>query len=80
MLEALGLLNQSSEHAPGPRGSPQLPHGPGEVIRIGSPLVCAANTDSFRSSAVPWQAGHAGVSLDRTSVSNSFAHVLQAYS
>ena len=44
------------------------------------PLVCAANTDRRRCSSVLWQDGHSGVSLPRTSNSNSLAHSLHAYS
>jgi hypothetical protein len=44
------------------------------------PPACAANTDCFRSSVVPWQAGHWGVSVARTRASNCLSHVLQAYS
>lgn len=76
---------QLIEQAPGPRGSPQVPQGPGAPMRIEGPpplvpLVCAANTDSRFSSAVAWQAGHSGVSFPRTSVSNVCAQALQAYS
>jgi GTP-binding protein len=58
-----------------------VPQGPGAAARESDvPPRCAANTESLRSSAVPWHAGHAGTSLDRTSSSNWCAHVLQAYS
>jgi len=34
------------EQAPGPRGSPQLPHGAGEFTDRVEPAVCAAKTES----------------------------------
>jgi hypothetical protein len=49
-------------------------------MRTGAVPACAANTDCLRSSVVPWQAGHSGVSDERTSASNWFAQDLQAYS
>jgi hypothetical protein len=50
------------EQAPGPRGSPHMPHEPagaGLERRIGT-VELTANTDSCFSSAVPAQAGQAG--------------------
>ncbi len=43
---------QFMELLPGPRGSPQVPHAPGPAANFGAaPAVCAANTDSRRSSS-----------------------------
>jgi len=39
-----------------------------------------ANTDSFFSSSVEWQLGQSGTVEERTSVSNSWPHLLHAYS
>jgi len=74
-------IGQFIEQAPGPRGSPQLPHPPaGALARAGAAPACAANTDCLRSRVLLWQAGHSGVSDERTNTSNWFAHDLQAYS
>jgi len=42
--------------------------------------VPVANTESFFSRLVEWQFGQSGSVPDRTSVSNSWPHWLQAYS
>ena len=68
------------EHAPGPRGSPQAPHGPGALISRELPLACAANTEWRFSSAVLRHDGHSGVSDPRRSCSNSFEQLLHRYS
>lgn len=39
-----------------------------------------ANTESFLSSFWPWHEGHSGVSLERTSFSNSAPQLEQRYS
>ena len=69
--------------APGPRGSPQLPHGPG----IGAGLALAATprpietTDSTRSTRCDEHAGQGGVAAaEETSSSNGWEHFWQTYS
>lgn len=70
--------------APGPRGSPQLPHPPG----IGPGLALAApplrpidTTDSTRSTRCDEHDGQGGVALaDETSSSNGWEHFWQTYS
>jgi hypothetical protein len=55
------LLNQSkspTEHAPGPRGSPQEPQAPTAGAVVAGALVETANSDSRASSLPPWQFGH----------------------
>ena len=50
---------QSIEQEPGPRGSPQVPHGPGvDVARDADDAT--ANVESNRSSSMLLQLGHAG--------------------
>ena len=50
------------EQEPGPRGSPQEPHGAGGawVKDFAGVLDCAANTDISFCRSAPLQAGHAG--------------------
>jgi hypothetical protein len=42
--------------------------------------AAVANTESFFSSSVEWQLGQSGTVEERTSVSNSWPHLLQEYS
>jgi hypothetical protein len=50
------------EHAPAPRGSPQLPHGAGEALMPGEDDEDAtANVDSSRSRSPLLQDGHSCV-------------------
>ncbi len=74
--------NQFIEQAPGPRGSPQLPQGPGISRAAALELPeWAEKTESCFSSFSLLHEGHCGVSLEpRTSVSNLWSHFLQAYS
>ena len=52
------------EQAPGPRGSPQEPHGPEEAAEAEDELLAeTANTDSCGSSLVAWHLGQAAFSL-----------------
>ena len=52
------------EQDPGPRGSPQEPHGPAEAAEVEDPLLAeTANTDSCGSSLVAWHLGQAAFSL-----------------
>ena len=54
-------MDQFSEHAPGPRGSPQRPQGPGIDVDVRGLAAFTAKVDRARSRSVPWQAGHSGV-------------------
>src|SRR5208282_1264706 len=71
-----------SAQAPGPRASPQEPHGP--AARDGSegaPLrVDTAKTDSCASSFLLWHFGHSAFCLPKIRASNSCWHSLQTYS
>src|SRR5258706_8683352 len=70
----------SSEQEPGPRGSPQEPHGPA-CIEGAAPLFAdTANTESCGASFLLWHFGHAALSLPKTSASNSCWHSWQMYS
>lgn len=73
---------QFIEQAPGPRGSPQEPQGPGASRAAALELPeWAEKTESCRSSLLLLHEGHWGVSPEpRTSVSNLWSHFLQAYS
>src|ERR1019366_4749478 len=68
------------EQAPGPRGSPQLPHGPAEAALLAEPFAETANTESCGASFLLWHFGHSAFSLPYTSASNWWLHSLQAYS
>ena len=50
------------------------------MVDAALPPAWAANTESCFSSAVPWHDGHSGVRSPRTSVSNRWWQVEQAYS
>src|SRR5215831_3087954 len=68
-------------HAPGPRGSPQVPQGPNDSLSAKlAPLPPTANTDNRRSSFVPWHEGHTGCCAPSTMVSNCCSHSLHRYS
>jgi len=69
------------EHAPGPRGSPQEPHGPavGELLAP-EPFAETAKTESCGSNFWLRHFGHSAVSLPKTRASNWWLHSLQAYS
>jgi hypothetical protein len=47
---------------PGPRGSPQVPHGADgvDLNDFAGLSDCAANTDSSFCKSTPWHAGHDG--------------------
>ena len=69
------------EHAPGPRGSPQLPHAL-EVAGAADELFAeTAKTDScWVSSLLLLQVGQTGFSLPIKRASNRWSHPLQMYS
>src|SRR5215813_14895067 len=68
-------------HAPGPRGSPQVPQGPNDSLAAKLSLLApTANTDNNRSSFVLWHAGHMGCCVPSTIVSNCRSHSLHRYS
>src|SRR5262249_16265778 len=76
---------QFREQEPGPRGSPQLPHGPVGTPslasdRAGRPPELTANTESCFSSRRLWHSGHTAFLLPVTSSSNLWWHSLQLYS
>jgi hypothetical protein len=60
-------------------GLPQAPQGPTAGAASGWDAA-VANTDNFFSSSVEWQLGQSGTLEERTSVSNSWPHLLQEYS
>ena len=64
------MNRQFREQAPGPRGSPQRPHG-ARCRELDEPdeAVLTAKVESARSRSVAWHAGHSGCSCPRTSVS-----------
>src|SRR5579872_2616265 len=66
--------------APGPRGSPQLPHGPAAGMADAELFVATAKTESCGSSFLLWQDGHSAFSDPYTRASNSRLHCLQMYS
>src|ERR1019366_5318453 len=68
------------EQAPGPRGSPQLPHGPPEGALPTEPFAETANTESCGASFLLWHFGHSAFCLPKTSASNACWHSLQTYS
>ena len=52
------------EQAPGPRGSPQLPHPPAEgALLLAEPFAETANTESCGASFLLWHLGHSAFSL-----------------
>jgi hypothetical protein len=51
------------EQAPGPRGSPQDPHGPAAGDELAEPFADTANTESCGSSFFVWHFGHSAFSL-----------------
>jgi len=65
--------------APGPPGFPQPAQGSGSARPAGS-CEEVANTESFLSSFSLWHEGHSGLSLARTSLSNSVPQLEQRYS
>jgi hypothetical protein len=52
-----------SEHAPGPRGSPQDPQAPLGDAEVDELFAETAKTESFGSSFVVWHLGHSAFSL-----------------
>jgi len=55
-------VDQSIEHAPGPRGSPQLPQGAGDALgRSEGEDPPTANVESRRSSSTLLHEGHESV-------------------
>jgi hypothetical protein len=70
--KAFSVRAQFIEQAPGPRGSPQLPHGAGAALRVGSFADSAptANTESCLARSSLRQDGHASTVFSRTSNSN----------
>jgi hypothetical protein len=71
---------QFSAQAPGPPGCPQEPQGPGAAGADFAVDTAVEKTDSFFSSSVEWQLGQSGTVSERTSVSNSWPHLVHAYS
>ena len=68
------------EHAPGPRGSPQLPHAPAEGEALAVPFAATANTESCRARFLLWHLGHSAFWFPYTKASNPWSHSLQTYS
>jgi len=58
------------EHAPGPRGSPQVPHPPEGTLDADELLAGAANTESCGAKLRLWHLGQEGFSFPITSASN----------
>ncbi len=56
-------------HAPGPRGSPHVPHGAIGAFELFGPPAPTAKTDSSRSSSSLRHDGQAGVRPSRASAS-----------
>lgn len=52
-----------SEQEPGPRGSPQDPHGPAARGEVDPLLAETAKTESWGSSFFAWHFGHSGFSF-----------------
>ena len=73
-------VGQFIEQAPGPRGSPQRPHGAGPALDDSRPPVATAKVDSTRSRFVPAHAGQCGTSCPRTSTSACLPQSRQSYS
>jgi hypothetical protein len=68
---AIAERRQFIEHEPGPRGSPQAPHGVGRALSPSfDELAPTAKTESCLSSAVPWHSGHSSTVCSRTRSSN----------
>src|SRR5688572_25849871 len=73
----------SSEHAPGPRGSPHEPHGASSGTDFAAPKAVGAlaeNTESCLSRLVLRHEGHSGTIEPRTRTSKPLRHSLQTYS
>jgi hypothetical protein len=68
------------EHAPGPRGSPQLPHAPELGTEPDALFAETAKTESWGVKALLSHLGQAGLSLANTRASNRWSHCLQTYS
>ena len=68
--------------APGPRGSPQEPHGGSGMALLGLPpsLTLAANVECCLSRLLLLHSGHSGLSERLMINSNSWSHFLQMYS
>ncbi len=67
-----------SEQAPGPRGSPHVPH---DLADTGAAApVLTAKTESWRSSTSLWHSGQCGTFARRTSHSNRCEQSRQMYS
>jgi hypothetical protein len=76
----LAEIYESSEQAPGPRGSPQEPHGPAAGALDFDPDPATLKTESCCSSLVLLHAGQAGFCEPCSKASNFFEHSLQIYS
>jgi len=72
--------SQFKEQAPGPRGSPHVPHPPGIGADDFEVLAETANTESCLSSDRPWHPGHTGGRLAVTRVSKARWQSRQTYS
>jgi len=69
------------EHAPGPRGSPQLPQAPADAGAADELFAETAKTDScWVSSLLLLQVGQTGFSLPNMRASNRWSHPWQMYS
>ena len=68
------------EHAPGPRGSPQVPHPPEGMLPEAELLAETAKTESCGDRLLLWHFGQEGFSLPSTKASNRWSHSLQEYS
>ena len=68
------------EHDPGPRGSPQLPQGPGEGREEALLLGPKAKAESCCSSLAPLHDGHSARFEPITRASKEWPHSLQMYS
>ena len=72
--------DQFIEHDPGPRGSPQVPHGPAKSFGAPEPPALTAKTDSCFSSAALAQAGQEGSCPCRVRYSKRWPQSRQANS
>ena len=68
------------EHAPGPRGSPQVPHPPEGMLPEAELLAETAKTESCGDRLLLWHLGQEGFSLPKIRASNRCSHSLQEYS
>lgn len=72
-----------SAHAPGPRGSPQVPQAPGPGATEGAGRsgvrVGDAKVENCFSASSAWQAGQVGASEPKTSSSKGWSQARQTY-